>query len=72
MLRCGQMIFAQALTCRHLGRGQSMFFFFFSFKAFHFKDTSLHLQLISVAQVKLFPLQDLVMWNTRQISINYS
>lgn len=21
MLRCGQMIFAQALVCRHLGRG---------------------------------------------------
>ena len=23
MLRCGQMIFAQALVCRHLGRGES-------------------------------------------------
>lgn len=23
MLRCGQMIFAQALLCRHLGRGES-------------------------------------------------
>lgn len=22
MLRCGQMIFAQALLCRHLGRGE--------------------------------------------------
>lgn len=22
MLRCGQMIFAQALVCRHLGRGE--------------------------------------------------
>ena len=26
MLRCGQMIFAQALTCRHLGRGQTKTF----------------------------------------------